>query len=74
MYFACSDYNHTWYGVGEYYSGTMNTTTTNVYWLLNFHTNILSSFSEYFFVYTDKCKLMLIPHSIHSYIICADGG
>ena len=48
MYFACSAYKHTWYGVGEYYSGTINATTTNVYWLLNFHTNILSSFGEYF--------------------------
>ena len=25
-------------------------------------------------MYTDKCKVKLIFHSIHSYIICADGG
>ena len=54
MYFVCSDYNHTLYGVGKYYSGTTNTTTTNVYWLLNFH-NVLSSFSEYFLCIKKKC-------------------
>ena len=54
MYFVCSDYNHTLYGIGKYYSGTTNTTTTNVYWLLNFH-NILSSFSEYLLCIKKKC-------------------
>jgi len=42
----CSDYNHTWYGVGEYYSGTNDTITPNMYWLLNFN-NIFNSFSKY---------------------------
>jgi len=45
--FLCSDYNHTWHGVGEYYSGTNDTITPNVYWLLNFK-NILYSFSKYY--------------------------
>jgi len=73
MYFVCSDYNHTLYGIGKYYSGTTNTTTTNVYWLLNFH-NVLSSFSEYLLCIKKKCKLILIPHFLHSYTIYADGG
>lgn len=75
LYIPCSKYNHTWYGIGEYYSGTTNTTTTNVYWLLNFHTNILNTFGECIFCTTEKCKrAYLYNFLLYSYIICADGG
>ena len=43
--FYYSDHNHTWYGIGEYYSGTDSETTPNVYWLLNFN-HVLSSLGE----------------------------
>ena len=45
VYFNYSDNNHTWYGIGEYYSGTDSETTPNVYWLLNFN-HVLSSLGE----------------------------